>query len=292
MDMCLYPIFFIPCKNMVHILAYGWIQSRRTPNWSAHNAMFALNTVRCCSTVILPRQRRYFHKSKPTSSIKPRVKPEVQVLIRHREYALLYDYRLKNSLWVYERLTKNSLSSATTAKHKKKFKEDDRVAKAFRCTSKDYSHSGYDKGHLAAAGNHKGNNSNCHNTYYLTNISPKNPSFNQRSWVRLEKYVRKITKVAIRVEVFSGPLFLPQADAKGRRWVKYEVIGKNNIAVPTHFYKILVVSEVKKTKRIEAYILPNQPIPKTKPLKSFQTTLKKVEEAAGIRFFLEKDSDD
>ena len=37
------------------------------------------------------------------------------------------------------------------------------------------------------------------------------------------------------VEVISGPPFLPI-----ERYVKYQVIGKSDVAVPTHFFKVII----------------------------------------------------
>eukprot|EP00040_Diaphanoeca_grandis_P019803 m.104889 g.104889 ORF g.104889 m.104889 type:complete len:193 (+) comp27601_c0_seq1:3-581(+) len=42
------------------------------------------------------------------------------------------------------------------------------------------------------------------------------------------------------VYVCSGPLFLPSLEANGENWVKYQVIGESHVAVPTHFFKIIV----------------------------------------------------
>lgn len=246
--------------------------------------MFCLHRVRFCSSPVRFQIQRYAHERKKISGIKPRHFPEVSLLIQRPEYALSYNYRTKNPVWVYEKLTPDNFGDKRRKK-KSPFREDVLIDKQFRSTKNDFSQSGFDKGHLAPAGNHKGKNSNHSNTYYLSNISPKNPNLNQGSWVKLEKYVRKLTKIYEKVEVFTGPLFLPREDEIGKRWVIYEVIGKNNIAVPTHFYKILVLNHQKKSQTIEAYILPNQPISKSKSLHSFKTTLEKVEEAAGIRFF-------
>ncbi|MGH2611976.1 MAG: DNA/RNA non-specific endonuclease, partial [Rhabdochlamydiaceae bacterium] len=67
------------------------------------------------------------------------------------------------------------------------------------------------------------------------------------------------------------------------RYVHYEVIGKNDVAVPTHYFKIL---QTKKENVIntEAFIIPNEPIEGDPSLQKFKATLEKVEKAAGISF--------
>lgn len=53
-------------------------------------------------------------------------------------------------------------------------------------------------------------------------------------------------------------------------YVKYEVIGVNHVAVPTHFYKI-VVGETKDSKfEMEAFVMPNKPIDDKTELSKFQ----------------------
>ncbi|CAG4938732.1 unnamed protein product [Colias eurytheme] len=64
--------------------------------------------------------------------------------------------------------------------------------------------------------------------------------FNRDSWNRLEKHVRKLTKVYDNVYCCTGPLYLPRKEADGKSYVKYQVIGANSVAVPTHFYKVVV----------------------------------------------------
>jgi len=49
------------------------------------------------------------------------------------------------------------------------------------------------------------------------------------------------------------------------------VIGENNVAVPTHFFKIIVGEfETTKDLEMEAYVLPNEAIPDHVPIHSFQ----------------------
>lgn len=81
----------------------------------------------------------------------------------------------------------------------------------FRSDNSDYKRSGYDRGHLAAAGNHKLDQKHVQQTFYLTNMAPQvGIGFNRHTWNRLEKYVRKLTNVYKDVYVCTGPLYLPK----------------------------------------------------------------------------------
>lgn len=81
----------------------------------------------------------------------------------------------------------------------------------YRADNSDYKHSGYDRGHLAAAGNHKADQKHLEQTFYLSNMAPQvGVGFNRHSWNRLEKYVRKIAKSSTGVYCCTGPLYLPR----------------------------------------------------------------------------------
>ena len=204
------------------------------------------------------------------------------VYIKRDGYCLLYDFHKRNAILVYEKLSKSNLKGRVS-RDNIPFKEDAKIYEIFRTTIADYKGSGFDRGHLAPAANHTGSLEKLTDTFLLSNIAPQNPSFNRGYWSSLEKHARSFVQLHETVEVFSGPLFLPQADENGERWVKYRVIGENDIAVPTHFFKIIVLDG--SIDKAEAYILPNEPIHSKKPLEGFKTTVEKVERVAGIKLF-------
>lgn len=94
--------------------------------------------------------------------------------------------------------------------------------------------------------------------------------FNRDSWNRLEKHVRKLTKQYPNVYVCTGPLYLPKKENDGKSYVKYQVIGQNSVAVPTHFYKIVVGETPNGALEMESYVMPNQAIDDNTPLAVFQ----------------------
>lgn len=94
--------------------------------------------------------------------------------------------------------------------------------------------------------------------------------FNRDSWNRLEKHVRKLTKVYKDVYCCTGPLYLPKKEADGKLYIKYQVIGANHVGVPTHFFKILIGETEEGTLEMESYVMPNQVIDNGTPLSVFQ----------------------
>lgn len=96
----------------------------------------------------------------------------------------------------------------------------------------DYGNSGWDKGHLAPAADMKWSSNAMFESFYFTNICPQNHTMNERSWQRLEKYVRDIAVRFNRVWVVTGPVV--DLGAHG-------TIGRQEVAVPDSFFKAILV---------------------------------------------------
>ena len=130
------------------------------------------------------------------------------------DYVVSYDRKNRNPHWVFEHLTRDRLQPGENVKREgSTFFEDKSMHEFFRATNDDYKKSGYDRGHLAAAANHRYSQSAMDQTFVLTNIAPQvGKGFNRDAWNTLEKFVRHLTKTYINVYVCSGPLYLPRCE--------------------------------------------------------------------------------
>ncbi|XP_062129561.1 endonuclease G, mitochondrial [Drosophila sulfurigaster albostrigata] len=203
------------------------------------------------------------------------------------DYVLSYDRRNRVPHWVFEHLTAESVArNDAVDRSKSDFKPDESIHPFFRAQNTDYRRSGYDRGHMAAAGNHRLHQKHCDDTFLLSNMAPQvGQGFNRDAWNTLETYVRKLTKSYSNVYVCTGPLYLPHKEDDGKMYVKYEVIGSNTVAVPTHFYKVIVSEAADQKLHMEAYVMPNKVISNDTPLQVFQVPPETVERAAGLLFF-------
>lgn len=203
------------------------------------------------------------------------------------DYILSYDRKTRTANWVFEHLTPDHVKhNDAVDRSKSDFKADESIHHFFRSDNNDYRKSGFDRGHLAAAGNHKRDQKHMDQTFFLSNMSPQvGKGFNRDSWNRLETYVRKLLKVYPNVYVCTGPLYLPRKEADGKLYIKYQVIGANNVAVPTHFFKIVVGESADGKLVLESYVMPNQVIPDDTPLDNFKVPPESIERAAGLLFF-------
>ena len=100
--------------------------------------------------------------------------PSYENLRTFDDFVLSYDRRNRNANWVFEHLTKEKVTKAPNInRDDSQFKPDSGVHEYFRSTNDDFKKSGFDRGHLAAAGNHRWSQKALDETFHLSNISPQ-----------------------------------------------------------------------------------------------------------------------
>ncbi|CAJ0936446.1 unnamed protein product [Ranitomeya imitator] len=219
----------------------------------------------------------------PSSSITRFGLPGLSQLKTRQSHVLSYDPRLRGPAWVLEQLNGEGIQGSAN-REDSEFTEDESVHPYHRATNYDYRGSGYDRGHLAAAANHKWSQKAMDETFILSNVYPQNPNLNQYAWNNLEKYCRGLSRRNKNVYVCTGPLFLPKMEADGKMYVKYQVIGANNVAVPTHFFKVVVIEKHNGELELRPYVMPNCPVDVKTPLEHFLVPIESIERASGLLF--------
>ncbi|KAI9055706.1 hypothetical protein LZ554_000648 [Drepanopeziza brunnea f. sp. 'monogermtubi'] len=200
-----------------------------------------------------------------------------------------FDRRLRNPSWVAEHITPASLAASEGDRKQSVFLEDPSVPEKFRGKLKDYFRSGYDRGHQVPAADAKWSQEAMNDTFYLSNMCPQvGEGFNRDYWAHFEDFCRRLTTRYPSVRIVTGPLYLPKRDPADGKWrVSYEVIGNPpNIAVPTHFYKVIFAEDGTTTGPVAvgAFVLPNARIPNGKPITDFEVPVEAVERASGLEF--------
>ncbi|EGG15830.1 hypothetical protein DFA_09499 [Cavenderia fasciculata] len=190
-----------------------------------------------------------------------------------------------------------------------------------RANNKDYLGSGWSRGHMVPAGDMQMYNQLAMNQTFLlnSNIVPQDLQNNVNFWYRLEVFCKSdLAKHFDNVTVVSGPVYVPNlvepipgvVDTPGarfpkkkeRRYLKHEVIGENNVAVPTHLFKVILAEKTldqqlqdkeksngngtEKSKLVVgAFMVPNEPIPSTAKLEDYEVSLATLEKLSGLEFF-------
>jgi len=200
--------------------------------------------------------------------------------IQREGYTVVYDTRFKLPLYTYERLTQDGLTG-TADRSQMEFTEDPTISKPHRSTLKDFYGSNFDRGHLCPAADQKSSHSALKETFYLTNICPQDPKLNRGWWFRLEKRVRNLTQTHDLIEVITGPLFLPKETPEGRV-ISIKVIGQNDVAVPTHFFKAIFMHSPE-GRSVECYVVPNAPLSIDTPLQQMRVDTTTLEKWSGLQ---------
>ncbi|XP_017130072.1 endonuclease G, mitochondrial isoform X1 [Drosophila elegans] len=214
--------------------------------------------------------------------------PGLDDLRLYSDFVLSYDRRNRVAHWVCEHLQLDNIHSNRGGRGRNPYQPDMSVPSNFRSELTDYRRSGFDRGHLAAAGNHHLQQNHCQDTFFLTNIAPQiGQGFNRGAWNNLERYVRNLVQRFGSVYVCTGPLYKPKQRSGGKLAVEYEMIGQNMVAVPTHFFKVIMVESTLQLGKpyMEGYVLPNAAIPDNLPLRSFLCDIREIEHYAGLKFF-------
>jgi endonuclease G len=149
-------------------------------------------------------------------------------IIKKRMIDICYDYNLKAPKAVTYKLY-GEFVNENNIKKRPSFRVEREVAKEFRASTKDYIKSGYDRGHLACDAAFDWDESALQDTYMLSNITPQARRVNRYTWVKAERYARYIATVLGDVTVIN----IVEYPKDPKR------IGKNKIAVPSGYYKIL-----------------------------------------------------
>ena len=139
--------------------------------------------------------------------------------------------------------------------------------------NEDYTRSGYDRGHLAPAGDMKWSAKAMRESFYLSNICPQKPKLNRGIWKDLEEQCRLWALDNGSLLIVTGPVIT--GDMKR--------LGKNRVAIPKAFYKVLCYHTVKGYKGI-GFLFENRDY-KDNSLKSMAIPIDSVEKVTGIDFF-------
>ena len=192
-------------------------------------------------------------------------------IVEHTYYALSYNEEYEQAEWVAYELYKKRLYPPFVER-RNNFRPDPKVRKA-SASDRDYRGSGYDRGHMAPAGDMNFDKKAMSESFYMSNMSPQIRNFNGGIWRELEENVRVWAKKFKHLYVVTGPVLT--SDIR-------EYIGSNEVAVPDMYYKVLLDVSEPEIKAI-AYLMPNEIC--NQPISEYAVSIDEVEEVTGIDFF-------
>jgi endonuclease G len=199
--------------------------------------------------------------------------PETALADTIRTYSgfdLAYNEEFEQASWVAYILTRGEVEQGTVPRSDD-FRPDTTIRTGSAGLS-DYRNSGFDRGHLAPAGDMKWSFQAMSESFLLSNISPQEPYFNRGIWRRLEQQVREWAVEKDSIYVVTGPVL---SNVTTR-------IGTNEVGVPSYYFKVLADLSPPDHSFI-AFLLPNQQLQGV-PLQ-YAISVDSLEQFTGYDFF-------
>ncbi len=192
-----------------------------------------------------------------------------QAIVTHEYYVLSYNEKYEQAEWVAYILKKEQISNN---KLKRPYFNQDKLVKTGSADWRNYKKSGYTRGHLLPAGDRKFSKKAYEDTFLTSNISPQKGDFNGGVWNRLEQKTRYWAEKYEVLYVITGGVLTDDL----------KTIGKEKVAVPDYFYKILLDYTEPEVKAI-AFLIPHKE--SNLPLYKFVTSIDEIEKLTHIDFF-------
>lgn len=193
----------------------------------------------------------------------PEVREDDDVIV-HSAFTLSYNEEHEQAAWVAYELTREELAD-NHKREKIHFKPDPRV-KTGSADDDDYRGNGFDRGHLAPAGDMNYSLDALKESFYFSNISPQVRKFNSGIWKSLEEKTRDWAARFGSVYIITGPVLEDNLP----------FIGRNEVSVPKFFYKAILVINKNFPPNAIAFLMENKS--SRKPLQEFAISIDSLEQ--------------
>lgn len=164
------------------------------------------------------------------------------------------------------------VSCPTHIRRTNKFTPDPKLSE-YTNLNKDYTRSGYDRGHNMPAEDNACTMTGMEQCFYYSNMCPQTPKLNRGAWKSLEMYCRKLAKQNDSLQIWCGSVC-----------ISGKSIGKDKVAVPDFCWKIVYI---KKTNVTHAYSFRNDTT-ETKPVPNYEVSVDSVEHLSGLKFVTDR----
>ncbi len=213
--------------------------------------------------------------------------PENYLMVKP-QYALSYSKNNGIPNWVSWRLIAADLAPQGTSKRQNDFRADPDLPASWPVSHpKDYTGSGFDRGHLTNSEDRSSNPTDNSATFLMTNIMPQAPDNNRGVWVELEKYCRKLVREGQELYIIAGG---SGVGGVGERGARRELSAGQR--VPAKTWKVVLVTSpgrglagINANTRAFAVEIPNIQGIKDNPWRNYRRTVREVEKTTGYNFF-------
>jgi len=191
-------------------------------------------------------------------------------ILSYTGFDLAYNEENEQAAWVVYVLTREEIESGIVERSDN-FRSDTNLSTGSASLA-DYRGSGFDRGHLAPAGDMQWASEAMSESFLMSNMSPQLPAFNRGVWKRLETEVRNWAREKDSIYVITGPVLAP-IDS---------FIGDNQVGIPLYYFKVLVDLSPPDHSVI-AFLLPHSA--SSDSLLQFAIPVDSLEQITGYEFF-------
>ncbi|XP_065149919.1 endonuclease G, mitochondrial-like isoform X2 [Paramisgurnus dabryanus] len=202
------------------------------------------------------------------------VVPTRYQLLNKTSHVVKYDNETNNATWVFEILNKETIDGPATVQSE--YRLDYSTHKDHRAPEslKKYTKTGFQRGHLAAAANHKWCQKARDDTNLLSNIAPQHKDLNQRKWKDLENLCRlNVQDNYSKAYIYTGPLYhtekyitekgiteetIVEKEKEKIESSMRDFMSKYGKALPTHFFKVIILEKDNGERDLKCYEMPNK----------------------------------
>lgn len=182
--------------------------------------------------------------------------------ICHKKMTIGFDERTLTAGYVAERLTRAQVNGAADRDHLG-FRMDPLLPDHLQVSTRLYTRSGYDRGHLAAAANFKNDPEAMKESFYTSNVAPQNPELNRGIWSSLENTTRNCVEAVGQAYILTGVIH-----PANRKYLRRDKI---KLSIPNAFWKLVVSG-----KNYRAFMMPNE-APNSETFTTFEVSLTELE---------------
>ncbi|MBL7974799.1 MAG: DNA/RNA non-specific endonuclease [Candidatus Kapabacteria bacterium] len=206
--------------------------------------------------------------------------PDDEHLLKRAQYVLSYNPDKHNPNWVSWNLSAYWYGDAE--RHKGQFMPDPELPRSiYHVTHRDYTGSGFDRGHMVRSEERTRNDEDNTSTFYTTNLLPQYHELNAGPWLKLEDFCQYLCKRKSKeLYVIAGPIYSQDLGTIG-----------NDVVVPSECFKIVVILEkgqglkdINQNTRIIAVRMPNRTDIANEQWRTYETTVRDIEKATGYNF--------
>ncbi len=209
-------------------------------------------------------------------------------LLTRPEYALSYNRAKNTANWVSWHLSNRWKGDA---KRSPGFAPDEALPAGFyRVETRDYSGSGFDRGHLCPSDDRDFSPLENAATFRLTNIIPQAPANNQGPWRELEEYARTLAARGSELYIVAGPAGQGGTGTNGPATTIGR--GAQQIVVPRWTWKIVAVvprgattAALPVPTRVIAIQMPNDQSVEHHHWGEYRVSVAEIEKLTGYDFF-------